>query len=87
MNQDNKDSVKQKIEKFVNQAPEANYIIDDDQLAICRARAAGEDRASNEPCVHLGVSQKEMFTAMQDLGFYCALPSDPTETYFKCQKI
>lgn len=29
----------------------------------------------------------QMFSQMQKLGFFCALPMDPTETYMECRRV
>ncbi|KAG6854935.1 hypothetical protein C0991_009758 [Blastosporella zonata] len=35
--------------------------------------------------IDLQMDSKSLFSAMQDLGFFCALPIDPQRTHMECK--
>ncbi|KAI7904542.1 uncharacterized protein BX663DRAFT_502737 [Cokeromyces recurvatus] len=71
-----------RLDTFVNAAPGNEYTIDQKEQTLCRQSLTGE-----KECVKLKLDYTQMFSQMQKLGFYCALPMDPTETYMECRRV
>ncbi|KIY66125.1 hypothetical protein CYLTODRAFT_455688 [Cylindrobasidium torrendii FP15055 ss-10] len=71
------------LEDFVNTSPKSVYRFsaprDTPPSKICRDGKDGED------CKTIELTGKEMFTTMQSMGFFCALPLDPSKTYMECK--
>ncbi|KAJ7261348.1 hypothetical protein B0H12DRAFT_1106366 [Mycena haematopus] len=72
------------LKGFIARAPTARYTFDSERNApqseICR-----ED--SPKECITLQMQSKRLFEAMQNLGFFCALPMDPKRTHMECTPI
>ncbi|KAJ6606518.1 hypothetical protein DFH09DRAFT_1120459 [Mycena vulgaris] len=77
------------LKAFIARAPAARYTFDSErdapQSEICRRPSSG-DAAATE-CIVLQMHSKRLFEAMQNLGFFCALPMDPTGTHMECTPI
>ncbi|GLB35117.1 hypothetical protein LshimejAT787_0206820 [Lyophyllum shimeji] len=72
------------LEAFIARDPQGKYTFDSErnsgQSRICRKGAAdGRD------CITLQMDSKQLNEAMQDLGFFCALPVNPERTYMECR--
>lgn len=70
------------LKAFVKVDPTARYTFDSErdvpESEICR-----EGKESRK-CIKLHMYSTQMFQAMQDQGFYCALPMDPGRTHIEC---
>ncbi|KAJ7771724.1 hypothetical protein B0H16DRAFT_1514492 [Mycena metata] len=76
------------LKTFIARAPAANYTFDSNRGApestLCREE--GTSNLSRE-CIILQMQSKRLFEAMQNLGFFCALPMDPNRTHMECTPI
>ena len=71
------------LENFVREDDSAKYIIDPKNV-ICRKK----DNVDKVSCVKLNeLDEKEIFSHMQKLGFYCALAQDPNQFGIECKKV
>ncbi|KAI8646327.1 hypothetical protein BD408DRAFT_360114 [Parasitella parasitica] len=71
-----------RLDNFVKAAPGNEYTIDQKEQTLCRQASNGQ-----RDCVKLNLEYTQMFSQMQKLGFFCALPMDPTETYMECRRV
>ncbi|KAF8184906.1 hypothetical protein K438DRAFT_1837074 [Mycena galopus ATCC 62051] len=75
------------LKAFVARAPTSRYTFDSERNApqseICRE----QDGAGAKECIVLQMHSKRLFEAMQNLGFFCALPMDPKRTHMECTPI
>ncbi|KAJ7273222.1 hypothetical protein C8J57DRAFT_1317188 [Mycena rebaudengoi] len=73
------------LKAFIARAPKSRYTFDSERDAptskLCR-----EDAPTRE-CIVLQMHSKRLFEAMQNLGFFCAMPMDPQRTYMDCTPI
>ncbi|KAI6019669.1 hypothetical protein F5J12DRAFT_482309 [Pisolithus orientalis] len=46
-----------------------------------------QGRGRQKDCIDLDMYSTQLFAAMQNYGFYCALPSDPSRTHMVCRKL
>ncbi|WVR05430.1 hypothetical protein IAU60_002445 [Kwoniella sp. DSM 27419] len=73
---------------FVQEAPNARYTFDSRRNAdaedteLCRITPQG-----GKSCIKLAIASAALFKSMQSLGFYCALPAEPTRTHMECTRI
>ncbi|KAJ1911352.1 hypothetical protein IWQ60_010180 [Tieghemiomyces parasiticus] len=67
---------------FVKEEPNLDYTVDAKSDLVCRNLPNGQ-----RSCIKVHLDQKEMFSVMQKLDFFCSLPIDPTQTYLECRKI
>ncbi|KAK9720542.1 hypothetical protein K7432_004086 [Basidiobolus ranarum] len=72
----------QRLEKFVKQNESAEYLLDDKSNELCRTLPDGKQN-----CLKLSLDQKEMFSMMQKLNFFCTLPLEPEKTHIICKRI
>jgi hypothetical protein len=71
------------LEKFVREDDSAKYVIDPKNV-VCRRN----DKADKVSCLKLKeLDEKEIFSQMQKLGFYCALTQDPNRIEMECNKV
>ncbi|KAF9458648.1 hypothetical protein BDZ94DRAFT_1313065 [Collybia nuda] len=74
------------LKAFISHDPTAQYNFDSErdspQSEICRQ---GGPRGTE--CITLQMQSKRLFQAMQDHGFFCALPMDPGRTHMECRPI
>jgi len=72
------------LKQFISRDPNKPYTFDSErgasQSEICR-------QGKNKECIILQMTSRELFAAMQENGFFCALPMDPTRTYIECKRI
>ncbi|KAF9533472.1 hypothetical protein CPB83DRAFT_845314 [Crepidotus variabilis] len=79
--------IKDSLRAFIKEQhdPNTHYTFDSErgsgESEICREDAPSKD------CLKLKLDSKKMFEAMQDEGFFCALPSDPERTYMHCKPL
>ncbi|KAJ7043212.1 hypothetical protein C8F04DRAFT_1390048 [Mycena alexandri] len=75
------------LKTFIARAPASRYTFDSERGApessICREEGSNLSRE----CIVLQMQSKRLFEAMQNLGFFCALPMDPNRTYMECTPI
>ncbi|WWC69206.1 uncharacterized protein I206_103143 [Kwoniella pini CBS 10737] len=77
-----------RVADFVKEAPDARYTFDSRRNAdaidaeLCRVTPQG-----GRSCIKLALASASLFKSMQSLGFYCALPAEPTRTHMECQRI
>ncbi|WWD01125.1 hypothetical protein V866_008064 [Kwoniella sp. B9012] len=77
-----------RVADFVNEAPNARYTFDSRRNAdaadaeLCRITPQG-----GKSCIKLALASASLFKSMQSLGFYCALPAEPTRTHMECTRI
>ncbi|KAJ4467477.1 hypothetical protein C8J55DRAFT_526101 [Lentinula edodes] len=73
------------LREFISRTPNNNYTFDSErdapQSEICR------DDPKDHECITLQMNSKQMFAAMQSLGFYCSLPMEPGKTYMECKPL
>ncbi|CAB4406202.1 unnamed protein product [Rhizophagus irregularis] len=71
------------LENFVREDDSAKYVIDPKNV-VCRKN----DNADKVSCLKLNeLDEKEIFSQMQKLGFYCALAQDPNNIGLECNKV
>lgn len=46
-----------------------------------------QGKSRQKDCLALEMYSTQLFAAMQNYGFYCALPSDPSRTHMVCRKL
>ncbi|KAH9981522.1 hypothetical protein BGW80DRAFT_337329 [Lactifluus volemus] len=72
------------LKQFISRNPNAQYTFDSErdasQSEICR-------QGKGKECIILQMTSRQLFTAMQELGFFCALPMDPTQTHMVCNPV
>jgi len=75
------------LESFIAKNPNARYTFDSErgapQSEICREELGDKRRE----CIMLQMYSTKLFQAMQDNGFFCALPMDPSRTHIECTQI
>ncbi|KAI8083190.1 uncharacterized protein B0P05DRAFT_536436 [Gilbertella persicaria] len=71
-----------RLDKFVKAEPGSEYTIDQKEQELCRNFPGGQSE-----CIRLRLEYTQMFTKMQELGFFCQLPMDPTKTYMECRRV
>ncbi|KAJ6488607.1 hypothetical protein C8R47DRAFT_1126266 [Mycena vitilis] len=81
-----KSSADDALKSFIARAPASRYTFDSErdapQSEICR-----EDGKLGRECIILQMHSKRLFEAMQNLGFFCSLPMDLTQTRIDCTPI
>ncbi|TYJ56707.1 hypothetical protein B9479_002638 [Cryptococcus floricola] len=76
------------VAQFVSESPAGTYIFDsrknDDKAdtELCRLNPNG-----GRSCVKVAMHSAALFKSMQALGFYCALPAEPTRTHMECNHL
>ncbi|KAJ7445729.1 hypothetical protein B0H11DRAFT_2290791 [Mycena galericulata] len=77
------------LKKFIARAPTSRYTFDSERDApqsdLCREENLSPAQARE--CIVLQMHSKRLFEAMQNLGFFCAMPMDPKRTYMECTPI
>ncbi|KAF9792850.1 hypothetical protein BJ322DRAFT_79945 [Thelephora terrestris] len=78
-----KASPEQQLKAFVEKTPQSKFTFDSErdsqESEICRK--LGKD---SKECITLRMNSKRLFESMQGLGFFCALPMDPSRTHMEC---
>ncbi|KAJ7756885.1 hypothetical protein DFH07DRAFT_476885 [Mycena maculata] len=84
------------LKAFVGRAPTSEYTFDSErdapQSELCRApnnatSGGVKGDAPGRDCIILQMQSKRLFEAMQDMGFFCAMPMDPSRTHMECTPI
>ncbi|EJD05752.1 uncharacterized protein FOMMEDRAFT_17982 [Fomitiporia mediterranea MF3/22] len=72
------------LKQFIAKSPKAKYTFDSErdapQSELCRA----QDGERQKECIMIQMQSTRLFQAMQDHGFFCVLPSDPSQTHIEC---
>ncbi|KAK0197536.1 hypothetical protein F5146DRAFT_972042 [Armillaria mellea] len=72
------------LKSFIGTSPASTYTFDSERdsprSTICRP----SDSTDGQECITIEMNSKKLFATMQSLGFFCALPVDPTQTYMEC---
>ncbi|KAI0831178.1 hypothetical protein BC628DRAFT_1415717 [Trametes gibbosa] len=66
--------------------PKSVYTFDSERDAP-RSELCREGGEKGRKCIEMEMYATQLFQAMQDQGFYCALPTDPTRTHMECKPI
>ncbi|KAF9437141.1 hypothetical protein BGZ76_001851 [Entomortierella beljakovae] len=77
------ESEKQKLLEFTK--PNSEYLVEPlgTNKGICRIEPNGQ-----KTCVKfLTLEAKQMFSIMQDQGFFCTMSLDPKETALECRRV
>jgi len=76
--------VEEVVRDFVAKDSSAIYTFDSErgapQSTLCRENGPGR-----KECIQVQMYVTKLFEAMQANGFYCSLPSDPTQTHMECK--
>ncbi|KAJ7632201.1 hypothetical protein FB45DRAFT_1057334 [Roridomyces roridus] len=76
------------LKAFISRDPTASYTFDSERDAptseICRELP---NKQAQRECIAIQMHSKRLFEAMQDLDFFCALPTNPEKTYMECTPI
>ncbi|KAF8606461.1 hypothetical protein BDV93DRAFT_346139 [Ceratobasidium sp. AG-I] len=71
------------VKAFVKVAPAATYAFDGERNSnhaqLCRRRPGG-----GEDCIQVSMAAKKLFETMQNMGYFCQLPFDPSQTHMEC---
>ncbi|KIP09090.1 hypothetical protein PHLGIDRAFT_29212 [Phlebiopsis gigantea 11061_1 CR5-6] len=74
------------LNAFVSEDPQSKYAFnsarDAPESELCR-----EGDKLSRKCIMIHMQSTRLFQAMQDQGFFCALPMDPKRTEITCQPI
>ncbi|KAL7424183.1 hypothetical protein Q5752_001769 [Cryptotrichosporon argae] len=76
-----------RVADFVQEAPNARYVFDSrrekegEDVQLCRQTPEGVS------CIKLAMQSAALFKSMQTIGFYCALPAEPTRTHMECNRL
>ncbi|KJA20264.1 hypothetical protein HYPSUDRAFT_43408 [Hypholoma sublateritium FD-334 SS-4] len=71
------------LKAFIKHQPKQEYTFESD-----RGSSKSElCRDGGRECIDLQMDAKHLFQAMQDQGFFCALPIEPGRTYMKCRPL
>jgi len=74
------------LKAFIKHDPNGHYTFDSErdspQSELCR-----EGGSKGRDCITIQMNSKRLFEAMQELGFFCALPMDPSRTDIKCKPL
>ncbi|KAJ7470295.1 hypothetical protein FB451DRAFT_1253261 [Mycena latifolia] len=79
------------LKAFISRAPGSRYTFDSErdapQSELCRESASDGGANLARECIVLQMHSKRLFEAMQNLGFFCAMPMDPARTHMECTPI
>jgi len=75
------------LNAFIKHDPNCHYTFDSErdspQSELCRKGSGSK----GQECIMIQMNSKRLFEAMQELGFFCALPMDPSRTYIECKRL
>ncbi|KAF8350850.1 hypothetical protein F5887DRAFT_876833 [Amanita rubescens] len=71
---------------MLQQDPQATYTFDTER-GSSKSELCRETGPSARDCITLQMQSTRLFQAMQDQGFFCALPMDPARTYIECKRL
>ncbi|KAI0664930.1 hypothetical protein C8Q70DRAFT_1049124 [Cubamyces menziesii] len=76
----------QVLKDFIAEDPNSVYTFDSERDSpkseLCR-----EGKEKGRKCIEMQMYSTQLFQAMQNQGFFCALPMDPTRTHIECKRI
>lgn len=81
-----KDSPEQTLKAFVSEDPNSRYTFDSERDAPQSELCREGDKLSRK-CIMIQMHSTRLFQAMQEQGFFCALPMDPSRTHIECKPI
>ncbi|KAF5358021.1 hypothetical protein D9756_001708 [Leucocoprinus leucothites] len=74
------------LKEFLSLDLKARYTFDSErdssESELCRQQGK-----NSEECITLKMNSKRLFEAMQQHGFFCALPSNPEKTHMECKPL
>ncbi|RDX56908.1 hypothetical protein OH76DRAFT_1396065 [Lentinus brumalis] len=74
------------LKDFIAEDPNSTYTLDSErdapQSELCR-----EGKEKGRKCIMMQMHSTRLFQAMQDQGFFCALPMDPKGTHIECRRL
>ncbi|KAI0670503.1 hypothetical protein C8Q78DRAFT_129209 [Trametes maxima] len=76
----------QTLKEFISEDPNSAYTFDSERGAA-RSQLCREGKEKGRKCIQMEMYSTQLFQAMQDQGFYCALPMDPARTHMECKRI
>ncbi|KAI0646931.1 hypothetical protein C8Q79DRAFT_595412 [Trametes meyenii] len=76
----------QALKEFIAEDPNSVYTFDGERGAP-RSQLCREGKEKSRKCIEMEMYSTQLFQAMQDQGFYCALPMDPARTHMECKRI
>ncbi|KAL1947715.1 hypothetical protein VTO73DRAFT_13439 [Trametes versicolor] len=76
----------QKLKDFIAEDPNSTYTFDGERDAP-RSEICREGKEKGRKCIEMEMYSTKLFQAMQEQGFFCALPMDPTRTHMECKRI
>ncbi|CAG7854010.1 SubName: Full=Uncharacterized protein {ECO:0000313/EMBL:CCA73265.1} [Serendipita indica DSM 11827] len=72
------------LKAFIAKAPTAKYTFDSERGAPESELCRQPDGNVSKECRMIHMKSTRLFEAMQNLGFYCALPLNPGKTHMEC---
>ncbi|KDQ20195.1 hypothetical protein BOTBODRAFT_62522 [Botryobasidium botryosum FD-172 SS1] len=84
---DNTKNSKQTVASFIRESPDTVYTFDTPERDANEAELCRSTPGGGQKCIKVALASKKLFATMQDLGFYCALPMDPSRTYMECKPL
>ncbi|KAG8869515.1 hypothetical protein FRC20_001320 [Serendipita sp. 405] len=82
-----KSNTEDALKEFIKKAPKATYTFDSERGAPVSELCRQPDGSVSKECRMIHMQSTRLFEAMQDLGFYCALPLNPGKTHMECVPI
>ncbi|RPD66010.1 hypothetical protein L226DRAFT_566492 [Lentinus tigrinus ALCF2SS1-7] len=74
------------LKDFIAEDPNSTYTFtserDAPQSELCR-----DGKEKGKKCIMMQMHSTRLFQAMQDQGFFCALPMDPKGTHIECKPL
>ncbi|KAI0079992.1 hypothetical protein K474DRAFT_1705241 [Panus rudis PR-1116 ss-1] len=74
------------LKSFIAEDPNSKYVFDSERDAP-RSEICREGKELSRKCIQLQMHSTRLFQAMQDQGFFCVLPMDPSRTEIECTRI
>ncbi|GJE90873.1 hypothetical protein PsYK624_070170 [Phanerochaete sordida] len=81
-----KENPAQTLKAFVSEDPSSRYTFDSERDAPQSELCREGDKLSRK-CIMIQMHSTRLFQAMQEQGFFCALPMDPSRTHIECKPI
>ncbi|TCD65617.1 hypothetical protein EIP91_002422 [Steccherinum ochraceum] len=82
-----KDPVEDQLKSFVADDPNSKYAFDSVERDAPQSEICREGNKLSRKCITLKMHSTRMFAAMQEQGFFCVLPMDPSQTHIECTRI
>lgn len=80
-------SPEETLTSFIAVNPSAKYVFDSERGAPVSELCRGLPNDAKRECIMIKMQSKQLLQAMQDHGFFCQLPQDPTKTFIECTPI